>query len=70
MAVGAFKDDGTEITNGDAGELLCVLPFPSQPVTFYGPGGMEKYKASYFETFRDRWHHGDYVRVNWAQKGD
>lgn len=64
---------------GEEGELVCTRPFPCQPLTFWGPGGDAKYRASYFERFeesKDRsragsrghpswptWHHGDFVRV-------
>lgn len=51
----------------DAGDLVCLTPFPSQPVMFWPPGpvGMEKYRQSYFETFGPKtWHHGDFVRIN------
>lgn len=28
------------------GDLVCVKPFPCQPLTFFGPGGDEKYRAA------------------------
>ena len=71
MAVKTFDTSGTDITDsGEAGELVCTVPFPCQPVMFWPPGskGEERYKSSYFETFKvdgkPVWHHGDYVRVN------
>ncbi|KAI1465157.1 acetoacetate-CoA ligase [Daldinia caldariorum] len=54
---------GTPIPDGN-GELVCVKPFPSQPLTFWGPGGDAKYRASYFERFDGIWHHGDFLRMN------
>ncbi|KAK1837380.1 acetoacetate-CoA ligase [Colletotrichum chrysophilum] len=52
------------------GDLVCVRPFPCQPLTFFGPGGDEKYRAAYFDRFADIcdvqgavWHHGDFVKI-------
>ena len=65
MAVEAWDFQGKNVTNtGEPGDLVCVKPFPCQPVMFYGPDGDELYKKSYFETFPDVWHHGDFVRIN------
>ena len=67
-------DPGKDITtSGEAGELVCTVPFPAQPVMFWPPGieGEKKYKAAYFEEFEHAdyskgrgkwiWYHGDYV---------
>ncbi|KIW86465.1 acetoacetate-CoA ligase [Fonsecaea pedrosoi CBS 271.37] len=73
MAIRAFSADGQDITStGQAGELVCTVPFPCQPCMFWppGPSGEERYKSSYFEVFTDPktghpiWHHGDFVRFN------
>ncbi|EHL00611.1 putative Acetoacetyl-CoA synthetase [Glarea lozoyensis 74030] len=64
MAILAYTPDGQTITDGTPGDLVCTKPFPSQPVTFYGPSGAQKYKESYFETFEGAWHHGDFIRFN------
>ena len=65
MAVEAWDLEGNNITGtGEPGDLVCVKPFPCQPVMFYGADGEEKYKKSYFETFTGVWHHGDFVRLN------
>jgi acetoacetyl-CoA synthetase len=46
----------------EAGELVCRAPFPSQPVSFWGKGGMAKYKSAYFEKFGvNIWNQGDFV---------
>ncbi|KAL1900145.1 hypothetical protein Sste5346_002455 [Sporothrix stenoceras] len=46
-----------------AGELVCTRPFPSQPVSFHGKDGLERYRASYFERFGPNiWCHGDYMQ--------
>ena len=65
MAVEAWDYQGKNITNtGEPGDLVCVKPFPCQPVAFWGKDGEEKYKSSYFETFPGIWHHGDFVKLN------
>lgn len=66
MAVEAWDYSGKDITDtGEPGDLVCVKPFPCQPVQFWGPDGAEKYRKSYFETFGPKiWHHGDFVRFN------
>ncbi|ROW14962.1 hypothetical protein VPNG_03322 [Cytospora leucostoma] len=47
------------------GDLVCVRPFPCQPLTFFGPGGDEKYRSAYFDRFpgNNTWHHGDFVAL-------
>lgn len=41
------EDDPRPVEPPDApGELVCVKPFPSQPLTFFGEGGDEKYRAA------------------------
>lgn len=54
----------TQITDGEAGDLFCLSPFPCQPVTFWGKDGMSKYQKSYFEVLDGKWHHGDFVSFN------
>lgn len=48
---------------GAPGDLVCVKPFPCQPLTFYGENGDEKYRAAYFERFPGIWHHGDFIQI-------
>ncbi|KAI1868060.1 uncharacterized protein JN550_006548 [Neoarthrinium moseri] len=64
MAIGVADSVTGEPTPGEDGELVCTQPFPCQPLTFWGPGGDAKYKASYFERFEGVWHHGDFVRID------
>lgn len=58
------------LSASNPGDLVCVKPFPCQPLTFFGTGGDEKYRAAYFDRFSDTcgvqgpvWHHGDFVRI-------
>ncbi len=70
MAVRAWDAAGADVTaSGQPGDLVCVKPFPCQPVQFWGPDGAARYRSSYFETFEGVWHHGDYVRFNPATGG-
>ena len=70
MAVETWDYEGKNITNtGEPGDLVCIKPFPSQPVMFWGTDGEEVYKKSYFKTFPGVWHHGDFVRINPATGG-
>ncbi|KAG6273849.1 hypothetical protein E4U47_001762 [Claviceps purpurea] len=61
---------GEEVPPGEQGDLVCVKPFPCQPLTFFGPDGESKYRAAYFERFENVcgvrgpvWHHGDFVKI-------
>jgi len=65
MAVEAWDFQGKNVTDtGEAGDLVCVKPFPCQPIMFWGAEGEKIYRKSYFETFPGFWHHGDFVRFN------
>lgn len=70
MAVRALETESLEgdgsprdvTAAGLPGDLVCVRAFPCQPVSFFGPGGEEKYRKSYFDEVPGVWHHGDFVR--------
>lgn len=75
MAIRVYNHDGKDVTeSGEAGDLVCIKPFVSQPVTFWGEAGEEKYRKSYFDKFSldsngktgntRIWHHGDFVRFD------
>ncbi|RMJ08334.1 hypothetical protein CDV36_012039 [Fusarium kuroshium] len=49
---------------GKPGELVCTQPFPSQPLTFWGPKGSDKYRDAYFSTIPGVWTQGDLIRIN------
>lgn len=72
MAVNIFDTTRTEpvpVTT-EPGELVCTLPFPSQPLRFYGPQGNEKYRSSYFERFGNSiWCQGDFIKINPETRG-
>ena len=62
MAVEVYDEDGRPV-RGRKGELVCVKPFPSMPLGFWGDEDGRRYKAAYFEAFPDVWTHGDYVEI-------
>ncbi|EXM13442.1 acetoacetate-CoA ligase [Fusarium oxysporum f. sp. vasinfectum 25433] len=67
MAVDIYDPERAEGVSveksGAAGELVCTQPFPSQPHEFHGPGGLEKYRSSYFERFGPKgWCQGDFIQ--------
>ncbi|KAK5118896.1 hypothetical protein LTR62_000107 [Meristemomyces frigidus] len=67
MAVQAWDYTGKNVSaSGEPGDLVCVKPFPCQPVQFWAADGSgeKKYKSSYFEQFEGVWHHGDFIRFN------
>jgi acetoacetyl-CoA synthetase len=65
MACQAWDFEGKDMSkSGEPADLVCVKPFPCQPVLFWGKEGAKKYKSSYFEMFPGIWHHGDFVRFN------
>ncbi|KAI0530275.1 acetoacetate-CoA ligase [Xylaria digitata] len=69
MAIEVVDPTSGDRTPGEDGELVCTKPFPCQPLTFWGPNGGDKYRASYFERFPNVWHHGDFVRINTCTGG-
>jgi acetoacetyl-CoA synthetase len=62
MAVNVFDTTGKSVKNKQ-GELVCTKPFPSKPIYFWDDENRTKYKNSYFATYENIWHHGDYVQI-------
>jgi acetoacetyl-CoA synthetase len=62
MKVEVFDERGRPV-QGEKGELVCTLPFPSMPVSFWNDPDGRKYRAAYFERFPGVWCHGDYVEL-------
>ncbi len=63
MAVEVFDASGEAVAAGEAGELVCLRPFPSMPVAFWNDSTGERYQAAYFSEYPGVWRHGD-----WATK--
>ena len=65
LAVEAYTPDGRICKPGQAGELVCLKPFPCQPVGFwplpgYGPAeavaaAQARYQQAYFAEFEGVW---------------
>ena len=62
MDVDIFDEKGFSIQN-KKGELVCKKPFPSMPIKFWNDEGDKKYKAAYFEKYKNIWYHGDYAQI-------
>ena len=62
MDVDIFNEKGFSI-KGTKGELVCKKPFPSMPIKFWNDNGNKKYKAAYFQKYRNIWHHGDFAKI-------
>ena len=63
MAVQICRDDGSYADINETGELVCVQPFPSMPVFFWGDQDGSKYRAAYFDQYAGIWAHGDFARI-------
>src|SRR6185312_3271000 len=61
MAVDVFSERGSSCADGDPGELVCRLPFPSMPTSFWNDSEGTAYRAAYFATYPGVWRHGDWV---------
>jgi len=62
MDVQSWDEEGNSII-GASGELVCVKPFPSMPLSFWNDDTGSKYQSAYFEEFEGIWTHGDYVEI-------
>ncbi len=62
MAVEVW-DEHAKAVVGQKGELVCIKPFPSMPLRFWGDDDDLEYRSTYFERFEGVWHQGDYVEL-------
>lgn len=62
LAVQIVNEHGQPV-QGEKGELVCVKPFPSMPIGFWGDPDGRKYRSAYFELFENVWAHGDYAEL-------
>ncbi|MFK4998393.1 hypothetical protein ACI2OX_16905 [Bacillus sp. N9] len=60
MAVDVLDERGASVLQ-QKGDLVCTVPFPSMPLTFWGEDGDERYHSSYFEQRPGIWTHGDFA---------
>ncbi|OQS04673.1 acetoacetyl-coenzyme A synthetase [Thraustotheca clavata] len=62
LDVHIFNDNGKRLLR-EQGELVCLKPFPSMPLYFYGDKDGSKYFGAYFDVFPNVWRHGDFAEV-------
>jgi len=62
LAVNVLDERGAPVI-GRKGDLVCTEPFPAMPVTFWGEGGDERYRATYFVERPGIWTHGDLAEL-------
>ncbi|MCO7519201.1 MULTISPECIES: acetoacetate--CoA ligase [unclassified Pseudomonas] len=60
MAVQVWNEQGQPVT-GEKGELVCIHPFPSMPLGFWGDHDGSRYHQAYFSQFEGVWCQGDYA---------
>lgn len=61
-AVAVMDNRGAQVV-GRRGELVCTEPFPSMPLTFWGEGGEQRYRETYFNEINEIWTHGDVAEM-------
>jgi acetoacetyl-CoA synthetase len=68
----AEGESGFALQFRQQGELVCTMPFPSQPLFFWSDINVEtlspnvpaaNYHKAYFQRFANVWHHGDHIEA-------
>jgi len=69
MAVDVYDDKGRSLrlSPDTRGELVCTMPFPSMPVSFWNDPEDAKYESAYFARFPGVWAQGDFA--SWTDHG-
>ncbi|RVX71872.1 hypothetical protein B0A52_04271 [Exophiala mesophila] len=67
--IAIFAPDGTEVEDGESGELVCRKAFPNMPVMLLKDPDRKRYYNSYFAGYPHVWTHGDFARVDPVTKG-
>ncbi|MCD6379431.1 acetoacetate--CoA ligase [bacterium] len=62
MNVRAFDSSGASREN-EQGELVCLSPFPSMPISFWDDENGDKYHRAYFDVYPNIWRHGDFIKI-------
>jgi len=70
MKVKVYDEEGNPVYD-KIGELVCEAPSPSMPLYFWGDENFKKYRATYFEFYKNKnvWRHGDYVILHSKTQG-
>lgn len=61
-ALYAYTADGKRIAE-TLGEMVIEQPMPSMPIYFWNDKDNERYEAAYFDTFPNKWRHGDWIKI-------
>ena len=64
MDIRVMDEDGNELEDGQAGELVCAAPFPSMPLRFLDDADGARYRDAYFDFYgadKKLWRHGDTI---------
>jgi acetoacetyl-CoA synthetase len=64
----SWDEDGRRV-EGEAGELVVTVPFPSMPVSFWNDAAGSLYRGAYFDKFPGVWAHGDFLLINPKTRG-
>ncbi|MEZ4607475.1 MAG: hypothetical protein R2865_11945 [Deinococcales bacterium] len=59
----AFDAEGKAL-QGEPGELVSRVPFPSMPLYFWNDPEFKRYRAAYFEEYPGVWRHGDLIEIS------
>ncbi|EHL31666.1 hypothetical protein LDG_6328 [Legionella drancourtii LLAP12] len=62
MAVEVFDEEGHSVRE-TRGELVCTMPFPCMPISFWHDPDRQIYQRTYFERFPGVWAHGDFAEI-------
>jgi len=70
MKVKVYDEEGNPVYD-KIGELVCEAPSPSMPLYFWRDENFKKYRATYFEFYKNKnvWRHGDYVILHSKTQG-
>jgi acetoacetyl-CoA synthetase len=63
MDVAFLRPDGSVCARGEAGELVCRRPFPTQPVAFWNDADGTRLHEAYYARHPGVWAHGDFGEV-------
>ena len=58
-AVDVYAEATRRADDNEAGELVCLQPFPTVPVGIWGDATGERLRATYFDMWPGIWVHGD-----------
>ncbi|HWI31951.1 MAG TPA: acetoacetate--CoA ligase [Microbacterium sp.] len=61
VALEVRADDGSQVADGEVGELTVTAPMPSMPIGFWDDDDGALYRAAYFERDPSVWTHGDLI---------